>query len=60
MKIFNDDVSVTKPLIDRLKEVYPDRLPVDEISIEKLRFLQGQQSVITYLEALYEENLQEN
>lgn len=60
MKVINDNITVTKPLLDKLKEAYPDRLPVDKIGLEDLRFLQGQQSVITFLEVLYEESLQEN
>jgi hypothetical protein len=60
MKVINDNITVSKPLLDSLKEAYPDRLPVDKISLEEFRFLQGQQSIINYLQVLYEEDLQEN
>lgn len=60
MKVLNDNVTISKPLLDKLKEVYPATLPVDKIDLEQLRFLQGQQSVISYLQVLYEEALEEN
>ena len=46
-------------LIDQLREIFPNQLPQDPVTIEQLRFLQGQQSVIQKLEDLYEEILQE-
>lgn len=60
MKVLSNNLSVTQVLLDMLKELYPNTLPVDDITVEYLRYLQGQQSVIRKLEALYEETLEEN
>lgn len=60
MRVLSNNLSITKVLLDMLKEMYPNTLPVDDIDVEKLRYLQGQQSVIQKLEALYEETLEEN
>lgn len=60
MQVLSNNLSLTKTLVDLLKELYPNTLPVDDITVERLRYLQGQQSVIRKLEALYEETLEEN
>jgi hypothetical protein len=60
MKVLSNNLSITEGLIKELKELYPDKLPQNQIDIETLRFLQGQQSVIQKLEALLEESLEEN
>jgi len=60
MRVLSNNLSITKVLLDMLKEMYPNTLPVDDIPVEKLRYLQGQQSVINKLESLYEETLEEN
>jgi hypothetical protein len=60
MRVLSNNLSITKVLLDMLKEMYPNTLPVDNIDVETLRYLQGQQSVISKLESLYEETLEEN
>jgi hypothetical protein len=60
MKAINDAITVSKPLLDKLKEAYPDRMPLDRISLEEFRYLQGQQSVLNYVQMLYDEALKEN
>lgn len=60
MKVLSNNLSITKVLLEMLKEMYPNTLPVDNIDVETLRYLQGQQSVIHKLETLYEETLEEN
>jgi hypothetical protein len=60
MKVLSNNLSITEGLIKELKELYPDKLPQNQIDIETLRFLQGQQSVIQKLETLLEESLEEN
>ena len=59
MAIFSKNLSISKALLDELKTSYPDRLPTQEITIEELRYLQGQQSIIQKLESLFEETLEE-
>lgn len=53
MQVFGHDLSVTIALLKHLKERFPDTLPSHEITIEELYFLQGQQTVVKYLESLY-------
>lgn len=60
MKVLSNNLSITEGLIQELKELYPNKLPQNQIDIETLRFLQGQQSVIQKLESLLEESLEEN
>jgi len=60
MKVLPQNLSVTEGLLKHLEELYPNTLPLDEINIEKLRYLQGQQSVLRQLRAMYEELTQEN
>tara|TARA_B100000212_G_C27008905_1_gene378210 strand:- start:323 stop:505 length:183 start_codon:yes stop_codon:yes gene_type:complete len=59
MAIFSKNLSISKALLDELKTSYPDRLPSQEITLEELRYLQGQQSIIQKLESLFEETLEE-
>ena len=59
MAIFSKNLSISKALLDELKMSYPDRLPTDEITIEQLRYLQGQQSIILKLESLFEDTIEE-
>lgn len=56
MKIFNEEPVPSMELIKHLKEKYPNKLPVSQVSLEELSFLQGQQSIIQQLEVLYNQN----
>ena len=60
MRVLNTKVSVTQGLIDKLKELYPDRLPAKDTDLEELRYLQGQQSVIHKLQELFDDAYEEN
>jgi hypothetical protein len=56
MKVLTNNLSITKGLLDKLKELFPDTLPTSrDVTIEDLRYLQGQKSVLQKLEELYEE-----
>tara|TARA_E500000178_G_C16856791_1_gene677753 strand:+ start:531 stop:713 length:183 start_codon:yes stop_codon:yes gene_type:complete len=57
MKVLHQNPSLSVELLDFLKELFPDRLPNDQATLEDLRYLQGQQSVIRKLDELYNENL---
>ena len=50
--------NISEDLLDWLKETFPNNLPRNNsISIEELRFLQGQQDVINVIEATYKESI---
>lgn len=55
MKVLNRKFSLSEELLNVLKELFPDRLPNKQATLEDLRYLQGQQSVIQKLEELYNE-----
>lgn len=55
MKVLNRKFSLSEELLNVLKELFPDRLPNKQATLEDLRYLQGQQSVIRKLEELYNE-----
>jgi hypothetical protein len=59
MKIFNDNPTLSKEQLDYIMSLFPNKLPVNEISLEELRYLQGQQSVMRKLEELYNQNFEE-
>ena len=59
MNVLNNHLHITKGLLEKLKELYPDVLPPLGTDIETLRYLQGQQSVIRKLEELYEDTFEE-
>jgi hypothetical protein len=48
-------VEVGEALLDRLRLVYPNKLPTEHTTEVELAILQGQQSVIAYLTALSED-----
>lgn len=59
MDLLNRKYSISQGLVDVLEEMFPNRLPEAHISLEELRYLQGQQSVIRKLVQMLEDN-QEN
>jgi hypothetical protein len=59
MKIFNDNPTLSQELLNHIKALFPNQLPANEISLQKLHYLQGQQSVIRKLEELYNQNFEE-
>ena len=53
MKILSDTPLVTNEVLEYIQRQFPDRLPKDgTMTVEQLRFLQGQQSVIEKLRQL--------
>ena len=55
MKVFTDTPLISVEIHDYLARRFPDTLPKDtQISIESIRFLQGQQSVIEAIKQLTE------
>lgn len=59
MDVLNRKYTLTQGLIEVLQEMFPNRLPEAHISLDELRYLQGQQSVIHKLIQMHEDN-QEN
>jgi hypothetical protein len=59
MDLLNRKYSLSQGLIEVLEEMFPNRLPEAHVSIDELRYLQGQQSVIRKLIQMHEDN-QEN
>lgn len=52
--------SVPEWIINHLEEVFPDATPRNlELTIEQLRWLQGQRTVIDYLTSLNEDDVEE-
>ena len=53
----NKIVFISKELIERLKKLFPNRLPSNRnISENDIAFLQGQQSVIERMEMMLEDD----
>lgn len=60
MKVLNKQYSIAKPFIEHLKELFPDKLPMNrEININQVAFLQGQQSVIDKIEEMYDQEFED-
>jgi len=52
--------NISEDLVVWLKKTFPNNLPQNNsISIEELRFLQGQQDVINVIEATYKESIED-
>jgi len=45
--------TISKELVDKLKEKYPNQLPSTIVEKEQLAYTLGQQSVVNYIEDLY-------
>lgn len=50
---FTVSETISKELVDKLKEKYPNQLPSTLIEKEQLAYTLGQQSVVNYIEDLY-------
>lgn len=60
MRVLSKNLSITKALLNKLNELFPDSLPTNtDMNIEEIRFLQGQRSVIQKMEELYEDIYEE-
>jgi hypothetical protein len=52
--------NISEDLLTWLEETFPNKLPTDRvISIEEIRFLQGQQSLIEIIKATYNESIED-
>lgn len=60
MRVLGNDYNITDGLIRKLSELYPDKLPLNQITSEELAFLRGQQSVIQKLHELQDNDFEEN
>jgi len=50
--------NISEELLTWLEETFPNKLPSDRvISIEEIRFLQGQQSLIEIIKVTYKESI---
>ncbi len=49
--------TISKELVDKLKEKYPNQLPSTIVEKEQLAYTLGQQSVVNYIEDLYENHV---
>lgn len=49
MKLLGNDFNITDGLLSHLKMLYPNKLPLEQVSPEELSFLRGQQSIIQKL-----------
>jgi len=59
MRVLGNDFNITDGLLNHLKELYPNKLPLGQVTLEELRFLQGQQSVIDKLIELQHTDFEE-
>ena len=55
MQVFGYSYTITDALINRLEELYPDKIPTERVSAEDIAYLQGQQSVISKIKDLQTE-----
>jgi hypothetical protein len=60
MRALGNDFNITDGLLNHLQELYPDKLPHEQVSPEKLSFLRGQQSVIQKLVELQNQDFEDD
>jgi hypothetical protein len=49
MRVLGNDFNITDGLLNHLRNLYPNKLPLSQVTPEELAFLRGQQSIITKL-----------
>ena len=54
--ILNRSLGISQGLLTTLNKLFPDTLPTQQLTLEELRFLQGQRSVIKKLTELSEDD----
>lgn len=59
MRVLGNNFNVTDGLLNHLRELYPDKLPLNQVTPEELAFLRGQQSIITKLVEIQERDFEE-
>lgn len=60
MRILGNDFNITDGLLNHLSTIYPNKLPLVQITSEELAFLRGQQSVIDKLRELQQQDFEED
>ena len=60
MRILGNDFNITDGLLNHLSAIYPNKLPLVQITSEDLAFLRGQQSVIDKLKELQQQDFEED
>ena len=59
MKALGYNLGITTALLEELRKLYPDKLPLNQVTSEELAFLRGQQSVVTKLNEIYNEDYED-
>ena len=54
--ILNRSLGISQGLLTTLNKLFPDTLPTQQLTLEELRYLQGQRSVIKKLIELSEDD----
>ena len=49
MKLLGNDFNITDGLLNHLKMLFPNKLPLEHVTPEELGFLRGKQSIIQKL-----------
>ncbi len=52
MKVLGYSLSITEALLNELESLFPNKLPIEQITSEELAYLRGQQSVVQKLRDL--------
>ncbi len=56
VNVLGYSLNITTALLNALQELYPDKLPIEQVTSEELAFLRGQQSVVRKLTDIYNED----
>ena len=59
MNVLGYSLGITTALLNRLQELYPNKLPHEQVTSEELAFLRGQQSVVNKLNELDNEDYED-
>jgi hypothetical protein len=60
MRVLGNNFNITVALLEHLDSIYPDRLPLEQITPEELAFLRGQQSVLQKLREMQNTDFEED
>jgi len=60
MRVLGNNFNITNELLQHLYKLYPNKLPLEQVTSEELAFLRGQQSVIDKLVQLQETDYEED
>ena len=56
VNVLGYSLNITTALLNALQELYPDKLPIEQVTSEELAFLRGQQSVVRKITDIYNED----